>query len=130
MTTITAARPRCQWCTNSDAVRRGALVRKLHPGEPDEVLAGADALMYLAERCGCGRGARPEVAQVLPREGSWDLRAGMHVWVQLKRKAGTKRTAGRIECCYVDGTVDVHFPDLDETRNVPADEWLAARRRA
>ena len=71
----------------------------------------------------------PEVSEVkeIRREGQRILKAGTNVRVQLKRKAGTKRSNGHVVACFNDGTVSIHIDDLGSRVTVPADEWVVGR---
>ena len=70
---------------------------------------------------------RPTVREIR-REGQRILKAGVNVRVQLKRKAGTRRSDGYVVECYDNETVKVFVEDLGTSKVVPVDEFLLARQ--
>lgn len=61
------------------------------------------------------------------REGQRILKAGTNIRVQLKRKAGTKRSVGFVVECYEDNYVKIFIHDLG-FKTVLADEFVTARK--
>ncbi len=92
-------------------------------------LSTEDAIRYNLRQC---RGSvlheeRPTVREIR-REGQRILKAGVNVRVQLKRKAGTRRSDGYVVECYDNETVKVFVEDLGTSKVVPVDEFLLARQ--
>lgn len=94
-------------------------------------MRGDEALNYLAKMCRCQGVTNPddEVVPEIRREGKRILKEGAPVWVQLKRKLGTKKEAARVIECYINGTIKVVLTDHKEKPmfRVPADEFVRAR---
>ena len=92
-------------------------------------LSTEDAIRYNLRQC---KGSvmheeRPTVREIR-REGHRILKAGVNVRVQLKRKAGTRRSDGYVVECYDNETVKVFVEDLGTSKVVPVDEFLLARQ--
>ena len=94
-----------------------------------EVLSMEEAIADNLRRCTKASQETQEriVVKEIRREGQRILRPGTNVYVQLKRKPGTKRNDGHVVECYQGDLVKVdlglHFQVV-----VPADEFVVARR--
>ena len=95
----------------------------------DKVLSIEDAIDHLMGICtGASQEAQERViVKEIRRDGQRILRPGTNVWVQLKRKPGTKRNDGHVVECYQGDLVKVdlglHFQVV-----VSADEFVVGRR--
>jgi len=95
----------------------------------DKVLSIEDAIDHLMGICtGASQEAQERViVKEIRRDGQRILRPGTNVWVQLKRKPGTKRNDGHVVECYQGDLVKVdlglHFQVV-----VPADKFVVARQ--
>lgn len=121
---------KCGYCTTAEAVRAGTIYRyqkhgEIHTPSKDE------AIVRLARLCRCpdaATGTIPgdnEVSEIR-RPGQRILRKGTPVFVQLKRRPGTRRDKGLVAACFEDGTVSVAVGGA--TVRVPADEFVKGRR--
>ena len=94
-----------------------------------EVLSTEDAIDYLLGICTAASQKVQErvIVKEIRRDGQRILRPGTNVWVQLKRKPGTKRNDGHVVECYQGDLVKVdlglHFQVV-----VPADNFVVARQ--
>ena len=94
-----------------------------------EVLSTEDAIDYLLGICTAASQKVQErvIVKEIGRDGQRILRPGTNVYVQLKRKPGTKRNDGHVVECYQGGLVKVdlglHFQVV-----VPADNFVVARQ--
>lgn len=94
-----------------------------------EVLSMEEAIADNLRRCTKASQETQEriVVKEIRREGQRILRPGTNVYVQLKRKPGTKRNDGHVVECYQGDLVKVdlglHFQVV-----VPADKFVVARR--
>ena len=116
----------CGFCTTARSVAAGMrfIVK-------DRVLPVDEAIAYNLARCpGQPQVEERVVVDEIRRDGQRILKAGTNVYVQLKRKPGTRRSDGYVVECYEDGTVRVHLLEIATTRVVAADEFVVARRGA
>ena len=116
----------CGFCTTARSVAAGMrfIVK-------DRVLPVDEAIAYNLARCpGQPQVEERVVVDEIRRDGQRILRTGTNVFVQLKRKPGTRRSDGYVVECYEDGTVRVHLLEIATTRVVAADEFVVARRGA
>jgi len=116
----------CGFCTTARSVAAGMrfIVK-------DRVLPVDEAIAYNLARCpGQPHVEERVVVDEIRRDGQRILRTGTNVYVQLKRKPGTRRSQGYVVECYEDGTVRVHLLEIATTRVVAADEFVVARRGA
>jgi hypothetical protein len=67
------------------------------------------------------------VTPEIRRDGQRILKAGANVYVQLKAKKGTAKSAGVVVECYENNLVKIHVTDLGSTKTVPADEYVTGR---
>ena len=94
-----------------------------------EVLSTEDAIDHLLGICTAASQKVQErvIVKEIRRDGQRILRPGTNVYVQLKRKPGTKRNDGHVVECYQGDLVKVdlglHFQVV-----VPADNFVVARQ--
>ena len=114
----------CGYCATARSVLAGT--RYIVGGE---VLSTEEAIADNLRRCTTASQETQEriVVKEIRREGQRILRPGTNVYVQLKRRSGTKRNNGHVVECYQGDLVKVdlglHFQVV-----VPADEFVVARR--
>ena len=114
----------CGFCSTARSVAAGTrfIVN-------DRVLPVDEAIAYNVARCtGQPHVEERVVVDEIRRDGQRILRTGTNVYVQLKRKSGTRRSQGYVVECYEDDTVRVHFLEIAMTRVVAADEFVVARQ--
>jgi hypothetical protein len=68
------------------------------------------------------------VTPEIRRDGQRILKAGANVYVQLKAKKGTAKSAGVVVECYENNLVKIHITDVGGTKTVPADEFVTGRK--
>ena len=103
----------CGFCTTARSVAAGMrfIVK-------DRVLPVDEAIAYNLARCpGQPHVEERVVVDEIRRDGQRILKAGTNVYVQLKRKPGTRRSDGYVVECYEDGTVRVHLLEIATTRD-------------
>ena len=95
----------------------------------DRVLPVAEAVAHNVALC-TGRRTTEErvIVDEIRRDGQRILRPGTNVYVQLKRKPGTRRDEGWVVECYRNNSVKVHLVEIATTKIVAADEFIVGRR--
>ena len=117
----------CGYCTTARSIAAGT---RFVDAEGN-TLSTDEAVAYNVARCtGQPHVEERVVVDEIRRDGQRILKAGTNVYVQLKRKPGTRRSDGYVVECYEDGTVRVHLLEIATTRVVAADEFVVARRGA
>jgi hypothetical protein len=95
----------------------------------DRVLPVNEAVAHNLALCTGRREAEERVViDGIRRDGQRILRTGANVFVQLKRKAGTRRSKAYVVECYDDNSVKVHLVEIATTKIVAADEFVVGRR--
>lgn len=95
----------------------------------DRVLPVAEAVAHNVALCTGRRAAKERVVvDEIRRDGQRILQPGTNVYVQLKRKPGTRRDEGWVVECYDDNSVKVHLTEIAMTKIVAADEFVVGRR--
>tara|TARA_R100001463_G_scaffold77209_1_gene131285 strand:+ start:3879 stop:4379 length:501 start_codon:yes stop_codon:yes gene_type:complete len=120
----------CGHCLTARAVAWGTTYSKRLPNGTSQPYETEDALRHILQSCS---GIRDEkqtamIVKEIRRDGSRILKPGANVYVQLKRKKGTRKDAGHIVECYFNNTVKVHVGTLGTTVIVPADEYVTGRK--
>ncbi len=123
----------CGHCMTRAAVEAGTRYGKYRPTQGGEVewFSQEDAVRHLRSLCRCpdseAVAAQSTEGPEIRRPGQRILRPGTPVFVQLKRRPGTRRDKGVVTTCYADNTISVAV-GAAEVR-VPADEYVKARNR-
>jgi len=121
----------CGYCSTARAIaRNGSHMRFSLNGQT--AMPREDAIAYNLGICEQRRSvtsAREDrtVVGEIRRDGQRILKAGANVYVQLKAKKGTAKSAGVVVECYENNLVKIHVTDLGMTKTVPADEFVTGR---
>ena len=121
----------CGHCLTARAVAWGTKYSKRLPNGTSEPYRTEDALRHILETCSAKRNRSHEEKIVVPeirREGARILKPGANVFVQLKRKKGTRKDTGYIVECYANNTVKIFVSQLGNTVTVPADNFVTGRK--
>ena len=118
----------CGWCSSARSVMAGTRYGLQQNGRT-QWLTQQEAIDYLMGKCTKGKkGWEPNTVKEIRREGQRILKAGANVYVQPKRKKGTKKYEGSVIGCYDNGTVKILVPMLGTAITVQADEFVKGRK--
>ncbi len=120
----------CGHCLTARAVAWGTQYSKRLPDGTSQPYETEDALREILQSCSAKRDSKQEamIVKEIRREGARILKPGANVFVQLKRKKGTRKDTGHIVECYFNDTVKIHVSTLGTTVIVPADEYVTGRK--
>ena len=119
----------CGHCRDARAVAHGMKYAFVRQGEKT-YKSKEETIAYLLEKCRSYVTEETDsvtVVKEIRREGQRILKPGANVYVQLKRKKGTRIDTGYIVECYANNTVKVRVSAIGNTVTVPADEFVTGR---
>ena len=119
----------CGHCRDARAVAHGMKYAFVRQGEKT-YKTKEQTIAYLIEKCRSYRTEETDsvtVVKEIRREGQRILKPGANVYVQLKRKKGTRKDTGYIVECYANNTVKIRVAAIGNTVIVPADEFVTGR---
>ena len=115
----------CGYCTTARSIAAGT---RFVDAEGN-TLATDEAVAYNVARCtGQPHVEERVVVDEIRRDGQRILRTGTNIYVQLRRKSGTRRSQGYVVECYEGDEVKVHLVEVGATKVVAADQFVVARR--
>ncbi len=95
----------------------------------DRVLPVNEAVAHNLALCTGRREAEERVViDGIRRDGQRILRTGANVFVQLKRKAGTRRSKAYVVECYDDNSIKVHLVETGTATVIAVDEFVVGRQ--
>lgn len=121
----------CGHCMTARAVAYGTNYSKRMPDGTTKPYRTEEALTTLLEKCRTSRERSREkktVVNEIRREGARILKPGANVFVQLKRKKGTRKDTGYVVECYENDTAKIHISSLGKAMIVPVDEFVTGRK--
>ena len=120
----------CGHCRDARGVAHGMRYAFVRAGEK-YFKSQEETISYLLDMCRSNVTEEKEsvtTVKEIRREGSRILKPGANVYVQLKRKKGTRKDAGHVVECYLNNTVKIHVGVMGTTVIVPADEYVTGRK--
>jgi len=123
---------RCGYCTTARSVANG-MGFSLQTDGVVQPMTQAEAIRYNLAICAKRMRVEAEVGDrvvvgEIRRDGQRILKTGANVYVQLKAKKGTAKSAGYVVECYEDNLVKIHVNDMGAVKTVPADEFVTGRK--
>lgn len=122
---------RCGYCDTARSIANGMGFSIERNGE-EQPMTQAEGIAYNLAVCAKRVRATEEedsrvVVAEIRRDGQRILKPGANVYVQLKAKKGTAKSAGVVMECYENNLVKIHVTNLGSTKTVPADEYVTGR---
>jgi hypothetical protein len=119
----------CGNCRDARAVAHGMKYAFVRQGEK-YFMSQEETISYLLDMCRSNVTEEKEsvtTVKEIRREGQRILKPGANVYVQLKRKKGTRKDTGYIVECYANDTVKIRVAAIGNTVVVPADDFVTGR---
>jgi hypothetical protein len=122
---------RCGYCDTARSIANGMGFSIERDGE-EQPMTQAEGIAYNLAVCARRLQVQTEaddriVTPEIRRDGQRILKPGANVYVQLKAKKGTAKSAGVVVECYENNLVKIHITDMGSTKTVPADEYVTGR---
>ena len=119
----------CGYCSTAESVKAGTRYGLRQRDGSTHWLEKDEAIKYLLDKCTINtRGVMPVTVKEIRRQGQRILKTGANVYVQPKRKKGTKKYEGSVVECYENQTLKILVPSLGTLLVVPADEFVKGRK--
>ena len=121
----------CGNCMTARAVAFGTKYSKRMPDGATQPYSTEEALTILLDKCRMSRERSKEkrtVVNEIRREGARIIKPGANVFVQLKRKKGTRKDTGYVVECYENNTAKIHISSLGKAIIVPVDDFVTGRK--